>query len=182
MAYLAAFLGVVCLVNLLLVLALARRVHGHDEQLARRGRLPQIPDLGAGQSAPDFTVTTVTGETRARGDLIGGPRGVIAFLTPDSAPCRAQVPELKKYAAADPRGRSEVLAVICGSEDEAAELVDELKDSVSVAVEPLRGPMQQTFAVTGYPTFFVIVKPGRIGARGAYLEAWNGYHLRVAAQ
>jgi thiol-disulfide isomerase/thioredoxin len=183
MAYVAAaFLGAVCLVNLVLVLALARRVRGHDEQLTRQSRLPPIPRLPVGSQTPDFTVTAVTGETRSRSDLMAGPRGVIAFLTPQCAPCRAHIPELTKYAAADPGGPSQVIAVICGTEDEAATMVGELKDSVSVVVEPLGGPTQKAFAVTEYPTFCVITKQGRIGARGAHLEAWNGYHLRVAVR
>ena len=50
MAYVAAaFLGAVCLVNLALVLALARRVRGHDEQLTRQSRLPPIPRLPRGR-------------------------------------------------------------------------------------------------------------------------------------
>jgi peroxiredoxin len=182
MAYVAVgFLAVVCLVNLLLVLALARRVRGHGERLAQQSRLRPISGLAAGQHAPDFTVTTVSGQSRSRSDLVQGDWGLVAFLTPDCAPCRAQVPELKKHAAAGPSGPSAIVAVICATEHKARPMVAELKDAVSVVVEPLDGSMQQTFAVTDYPTFFVINQQGRIGARGSYFEAWNGQGLRLAA-
>lgn len=182
MAIAAVFLGVVCLVNLLLLLALVKRVRQHDEQLARQSRLPPVPRVPAGSKAPDFTATTITGETRSLSDLLAGPRGLIAFLTPHCAPCRAYVSELKKYAAANPDGPSQVIAVIIGSPAETAGLASELKDSVSVVIEPMSGALQETFSVTSYPTFVVITKDGRIGARGPHLEAWNGYHLRLAAQ
>ena len=182
MAFAAAFLGVLCLMNLLLLLSLVRRVRRHDEQLAAQSRLPPVPRLPVGSMAPDFTVATITGETRSLSDLVAGPRGLVAFLTPHCVPCRAYISELRKYAEAGPGSLSQVIAVICGPPAEAAGLADELKGSVSVVVEPMNGTLQETFSVTSYPTFVVITKEGRIGARGPHLEAGNGYHLRLAIQ
>jgi|SRR5579875_2085848 len=182
MAVVAAFLGVVCLLNLLLLFALIRRVRGHDEQLASQSRLPPVPRLPVGSKAPDFTATTITGETRSLSDMVAGPRGLVAFLTPHCAPCRGYVRELQKYAAANPDSRSQVIVVICGPRAETAGMASELEESVSVVTEPMLGALQETFSVTSYPTFVVITKEGRIGARGPHLEAWNGYHLRLAIQ
>ena len=180
MAYLVGFLGAVCLVNLLLVVTLARRLRRQDEQLASQTRLRPMPTLTAGQKAPDFTVTTVAGESRSLSDL-RGDRGVVAFLTPDCEACRARVPDLIEYARAHPTGLVRVVAVICGAENEGSRLAGELREFMSVVVEPLKGPMQQTYSVSEYPLFYVIRADGRIGARGAYIEAFNGAHLRVTA-
>lgn len=182
MPYLVGVLSVVCLVNLLLILTLARRVHRQDERLASQSRLRPLPTLPAGAQAPDFTVTTVIGETRSLSDL-GGDRGVVAFLTPDCAACRARIPDLKDYAQAHPSGLTHVVAVICGPRNrEAEKLAGELQDSMSVVIEPSNGPMQQAYSVTDYPFFYVIRPDGRITARGAYLEAFDGAHLRLTTQ
>jgi hypothetical protein len=180
MAYLVGFLGAVGVVNLLLIVTLARRLRGQDEQLARQARLRPEPALTAGRKAPDFTVTTVTGESRSLSDL-RGDRGVIAFLTPDCQACRAKVPDLIEYARAHPTGLTHVVAVICGPGNEGARLAGELRDFMSVVVEPLPGPLQQSYSVSEFPLFYVIRTDGRIGARGAYIEAFNGSHLRVTA-
>jgi peroxiredoxin len=173
-----ALLGAVCLANLLLLLAVARRVRHQDEQLASQARLRPLPVLKAGNLAPDFTVTTVTGQTRSLSDLtdIGG---VLAFLTPDCSGCLARVPDLKDYAQAHPSGRTHVVAVVCGAQEEGAKLARELQESMSVVIEPLNGPAQQAYSVSEYPLFYVIRADGRITARGASIEAYEGAHLRV---
>lgn len=182
MAYAAlSLLALLCLVSCLSALGLIRRVRDHDVQLAQRSRIQPLPGLPAGNDAPDFTVTTVTGTTRSLSDVTRGSRGVVVFLTPDCAPCRAQVLELQRYAAAVQGGASDALAVVCGTPDESAWLVDRLKDAVSVVVERARGPLQQAFAVTEYPVVFAITDQGRIRGRGpsvatltARFEAANG--------
>lgn len=182
MAYFAvAVLGAVCLVNLVLLLALARRVRRQDEQLAKQARLRPLPGLKVGNRAPDFTVTTVGGQTRSLSDLKAGG-GVVAFVTPDCAGCLARLPDLKEYAQAHPSGRTNVVAVICGARGEGAKLASELQDSMSVVLEPLKGPMQQAYTVSEYPLFYVIRADGAITARGAYIEAFDGAPPRAMAQ
>jgi hypothetical protein len=180
MAYLVGFLGATGLANLLLIVTLARRLRQQDEQLTRQARLQARPALTAGQKAPDFMATTVTGESRSLSDL-GGDRGVIAFLTPDCQACRAKVPDLIEYARAHPTGLTHVVAVICGAGKDGTRLAGELREFMSVVMEPLPGPLQQAYSVSEYPLFYVIRTDGRIGARGAYIEAFNGAHLRVTA-
>jgi peroxiredoxin len=173
--------GAVCLANLVVLLTLARRVRRQDEELARRGRLRPLPALKAGNLAPDFTVTTVTGPTRSLSDLTDSG-GVLAFLTPDCAGCLARVPDLKDYAQAHPGGRTHVVAVVCGPQDQGAKLARELQESMSVVAEPLNGPTQQAYSVSEYPLFYVIRADGRITARGASIEAYDGAHPPVLAR
>jgi hypothetical protein len=181
MAYVAAVLGAVCLINLGIILALARRVRRHDDRLTRQARLRPLPGLTAGSKAPDFTVTTTGGETRSLADL-QGDRGVVAFLMADSAASRARIPDLKDYAQAHASGLTHVVAVICGDQNrEAAKLAAELQDCMSVVIEPLNGPMQRAYSATEFPLFYVIRPDGWITARGAYIEAFNGPHLRLTA-
>jgi cytochrome oxidase Cu insertion factor (SCO1/SenC/PrrC family) len=177
-AYLISLLAAVGLMNLLLIVALVRRIRSQDDQLAARSRPRPLPAMTVGRMAPDFTVTTVSGKTRSLSDL-QGDRGVIAFLTPDSETCRARVPDLIEYARAHPTGRTHVVTVICGTGKQAARLAGELQEYMSVVVEPRAGPMQQAYSVSGHPLFYVIRADGQIAARGAYVEAFDGAHLRV---
>jgi peroxiredoxin len=184
MAFLAVavlVLGVVCLANFVLLLALARRVRRQDEQLAAQARLRPLPGLKAGNLAPEFEATTVTGQTRTLSDLKAGG-GVVAFLTPDCAGCLARVPELKDYAQGHPGGRANVIAVVCGPPDQGSKLAGELQEFMSVVLEPLKGPLQQAYSVSEYPLFFVIRPDGRITARGASIEAPDGAPSRVLVQ
>lgn len=181
MAYLVGLLAAVGLVNLLLIVVLIRRVRDQDEQIARRSRPRPVPALTVGGKAPDFTVTTVTGERRSLSDM-QADRGVVAFLTPDGEACRTRMPELIEYARAHPTSRTHVVTVICGTGKDAVRLAGELQDFMSVVIEPPGGPMQRAYSVTEHPLFYVIRADARIGALGAYIEAFNGAHLRVIAQ
>ncbi|MGH3168079.1 MAG: peroxiredoxin family protein [Trebonia sp.] len=170
MTYLgAAVLGAVCVVNLCLLLTLVRRVRRQDERLAVQARLRPLPALKAGNTAPEFTVSTVAGETRSLADLKTAG-GLVAFLTPDCAECLARVPDLKEYARTHPGGGASVIAVVCGVPDKGAPLAGELRDSMSVVLEPAGGPVQRAYAVSEHPLFYVIRADGRIAARGSTIE------------
>jgi hypothetical protein len=181
MAYFgAAVLSAVCVLNLFLLLTLALRVRRQDSRLAAQARLRPLPALKAGNNAPGFAVSTVTGETRSLDDLkaVGG---LIAFLAPDRAECLARVPDLKEYARAHPGGGASVVAVVCGPPDKGATLASELRDSMSVVLEPAHGPVQRAYAVSEYPLFYAIRADGRIAARGSTIEPLDGAAPRALA-
>src|SRR5690348_8777400 len=92
LAVAVAGVAAVCLVNLWLLIALARRVSKQAEQLAHRPAR-QRPQVGppAGSQVPAFTATTVAGATVSAADLTGR-RGLIGFFSPGCEPCHQQVP------------------------------------------------------------------------------------------
>jgi hypothetical protein len=57
--------------------------------------------------------------------------------------------------------------VACGQGDDAAGMVDELKDTLPVVLEPVLGPTSKAFSGSGYPTFYVLDERGRIAASAA---------------
>jgi hypothetical protein len=182
-AYLIGVIAVVGVVNLCLIGLLVRRLRAQDARLGERARPRPTPLLSANDPAPDFDVTTMDGTTRSLADM-RGERGVVAFLTPDGEACRARVPDLVEYAAAHPRGARSVVAVITAYDERrpaVTRLAAELRPAVSVVIEPPGGPMQRAYAVPEYPYFYVITGDGLITGRGAYIEAFNGAHLRVLA-
>jgi thiol-disulfide isomerase/thioredoxin len=166
MIYLVSAIGALCLLNLSLALAVIRRLRQHDEQLARRpGADARVTLLPAGTEVPEFTVTTLSGQPRSLSDLIGS-RSLIAFLSPTCPPCRAQVPDLRAYASDLPGGAAQVLVIVSGIGDRAAELTAELDGVASIAVEPPMGTAQHAFSVSGYPSFFTLDERGRVEASG----------------
>jgi thiol-disulfide isomerase/thioredoxin len=163
-------LGVGLLVNLALTFALIRRVRRHGEQLAQRpvSRWPMV-GLPAGGKMPELAVRTVSGQTRSLRDLTGA-RSIVAFLATGCQACRTQLPELTGYARRTPGGAAQVLAVVCGDENAAVDLVHELDGAASVVLEPLDGPLQAAFSVSRYPVFYLLDDNGRVVAAGPRLR------------
>lgn len=160
-------IGVLCLLNLAVTLALVRRVRRQGGQSADRsftdGRRPW--HLPTGSRAPEFTATTVSGETRSLSDLTGA-KSVIAFLSVHCPPCVSQLPALKRYAESVPGGVGQVLAIICGPEGGADQFVRELNGVASVVVEPTQGPTARAFSASTFPTFYRLDEDGRIETSG----------------
>jgi thiol-disulfide isomerase/thioredoxin len=170
--------GVLCLVNLWLIIAMARVLRGHGEQLAHRRSGPR-PVVGPppGTQVPEFTVTTVTGATVSAGDL-RGQRSVIGFFSPGCAPCHEQVPAFTAFARTLAGGAARPLAVICGGghgsaqgQDAGADhLAGQLADVAHVVREPSAGTAAAALAVSGFPSFILLDAGGRVEA-GAHAVA-----------
>jgi hypothetical protein len=167
--FLTVSLGIVgagLLLNLALTFTLVRRVRRHGEQLARFPfNFGPMAGLRAGSKVPELAVRTVSGETRALGGPAGA-RNAIGFFSAGCPACERQLPEFKEYARSMPGGASRALAVVCGNESAAGELVRELEGAASVVLEPLRGPAQRAMSVPGYPTFYLLDDTGRVEAAG----------------
>jgi hypothetical protein len=66
-----------------------------------------------------------------------------------------------------------VLAVIIGRNgdpDSAATFVEELAGTASIVLEALRGPLQTSFSVSGYPSFYVLDERGRVESSAPTVE------------
>jgi thiol-disulfide isomerase/thioredoxin len=189
MTYLAVGLigvGVLCLVNLWLIIAMARVLRGHGEQLTgpRSGPRPVV-GLPPGTRVPEFTVTTVAGATVSAEDL-RGQRSVIAFFSPGCAPCQEQIPAFTAFARTLPDDAARPLAVICngrgaapGHEGGADHLARQLADVAHVVSEPWAGTVAATLAVSGFPSFILLDAGGRVAA-GAHAVAGIAGGDRIA--
>lgn len=167
------------LVNSWLIIAMARKLRGQGEELARRGSRPRR-DVGlpAGTRVPEFTVTTMTGATVSAEDL-RGERSVVAFFSPGCEPCHEQAPFFAAFARARPDGAggTRTLAVICGgrratevADGDAARLAGQLAGVTDVVGEPSAGMVAAALGATGFPSFVVIDADGRVEA-GAHTVA-----------
>ncbi len=182
MSYLAvAVTGVAALslANSWLIIAMARKLRGQREELARRGSRPRR-DVGLppGSRVPEFTVTTMTGATISAEDL-RGERSVVAFFSPGCEPCHEQAPFFAAFARSRPDGAggTRTLAVICGghrgaevADGDVARLAGQLAEVTDVVGDPSAGMAAAALGVSGFPSFIVVDADGRVEA-GAHTVA-----------
>jgi len=158
--------GVLCLVNLMLTLVVIRRVRLHGEKLTAgpmfRGETMTLP---AGTRVPEFSVTATSGERRTLADLTGS-RSLVGFFSPHCPPCHGQLPEFNDLARSIPGGAAQVLAVITGEADAAADFGAELATVATVVTEPPNGPAATAFSAHGRPCFYLVGADGQIEASG----------------
>jgi hypothetical protein len=175
-----AGVGALSLVNLWLIVAMARRLREHSQQLARQ--VPQRTSRSVvgpppGTPVPDFSITTVSGAVITAADL-RGERSLIGFFMPGCAPCHDQIPAFTALARGLPGGPGHVLAVVsdggrsAGSAPghDADRLAGELAgaDAAQVVRGPSAKVAEAALAITGYPSFILFGADGRVeaGAHG----------------
>jgi peroxiredoxin len=133
---------------------LVNRVPADGRDIA--GALPPAPAVG--HPAPDFTLTTLTGETFALSDLRGKPV-VLNFWATWCPPCRAELPELQ--AAAERYAGELVIAGV--NQAETADSVARFADGLGLRfLVPLDTDAQvsRLYGARSLPTTFFIDRDG----------------------
>jgi len=116
------------------------------------------PEVGA--PAPDFSLTTLDGETVQLSDL-RGKIVAINFWATWCAPCRLEMPDLQARADQFP----DRLVVLGVNFAETAAEVAAFRDEVGVDFPLLMDPeadVQRLYRVLGYPTTFFVDEQGTI--------------------
>jgi hypothetical protein len=147
--------GLVSVVNLILAIGVVRRLREHTKQLVNVGRVPpdDVRALRVGAEVGEFEATTVDGLRVSRETFAA--RTVVAFLTPGCEPCIDKLPGFVEYARRAPGGRNQVLAVVVGDADEAADMVADLRGVALVVVERHGGALTSAFQVTASPVLLM---------------------------
>lgn len=129
---------------------------------------PQIPagaEVGkpvqVGDIAPDFALVLPDGRHTSLRALYGQPV-VINFWATWCPPCRAEMPELMRAAAADPK--LVMLAVNAQEDINTVKPFAEGYDMETPVVLDETGLLQEVYGVRGLPTTFFIDKEGRVAA------------------
>lgn len=170
MSFAVTFLGVLCLVNLGLLVAVVRKVRVLGERVDTMPAIGPAALLPVGSKAPEFTAVTTAGQSRSLADLAGS-RSLVGFFTPGCEPCRTQLPQFIEFARALPGGSGQALAVVVGGGEAGAGFAAELDGAVPVVITPRQGPLTVAFSVRGTPAFYLIGPDGRIEARGMVVRA-----------
>jgi hypothetical protein len=160
------FVGGLCVLNLLFLLLLARRVH----QLAKRRPEPfATPWLAPGSPVKDFDTTTTAGE-RVSLEQLRGRQSVVGFFSAGCKPCAEQVPLFAQHAAAARAAGNgdtpNLLAVLVGSAIECEGYQTALEGTVPVVREERRGPVTTAFATHAFPGIYLLDADGKVVDRG----------------
>ncbi|MFC0865491.1 hypothetical protein ACFHYQ_24665 [Sphaerimonospora cavernae] len=155
--YVAALvlLGVLFLANLLLTVAVIRRLREHSELLRQYVR-PGMFTKSPGDPIGEFEAVTTTGEVISSSEL---PSTVVAaFFAPGCESCEEQIPQLAAYAAGFPPDGPRFWAVVfdTGGTEAVQEKVAALAGAVQVITEPLGGPVARAFGVDAVVPAFVV--------------------------
>lgn len=156
--------GALCLLDLLLTFGVIRRLREHTELLARSQPAGvDVIGLPAGTAPPAFTATD------GDGAAVRGPSGlrVVAFFSTSCSICPKRAPAFVDYVRGHPVGRDEVLAVVVGQTAESVPYMADLTDVARVCTESADGALERSFAVRGFPAFFVLDAGGTV--------LWSGY-------
>ncbi|GAA1795778.1 TlpA family protein disulfide reductase [Actinomadura chokoriensis] len=153
MPYLVAgvvFVGVLCAFDLVLTLAVVRRLREHAA-LLNSGRA-QAPFTPVGTALPEFTASTLDGTTVTRA-FFTGPT-IVGLFSTTCAGCRETLPDFTdQIRGSDSR---HVLAVIEGEQAEAEPFITALSPLATVVVEPVSGPVNTAFGHPATPSFYVV--------------------------
>lgn len=156
------FVGLLCAIDLLLTLAVIRRLGDHDRRLAVL-RPPHPPFPSAGTPLGAFAATSTDGQTVS----LDEPTVVAVFSTACSA-CTERLPEFGSFLETAQPARTLVLVV--GERAEAEEFATGLPGSLPVVIEPRNGPMSKALRVPAFPSFYLVADGTIAAAAGSPAE------------
>ncbi|MER6508661.1 hypothetical protein ABT158_17695 [Nonomuraea sp. NPDC001636] len=154
----AVLVGVLCLVDLAMTLAVTRRLKEHVklidalDEVVEMGGLFGKGGLAVGDRVGDFDVRTVDGTMVALDRLPDDT--VVAFIAAECATCRKKLPELVSWASGQDRSR--VLVVIDGRGGGHEQMVGSLSPVAQVVLEDGGGAVSAAFDVNSFPSFFLV--------------------------
>jgi len=141
--------GILCVLDLLLTIGVIKKLREYGPTGPTGAPGKGMTPLRPGEELPAFTAVAEDGALVSPSSLPDG--SLIAFLSPNCAPCRTKLPELVAYAAAAPGGRDRTLAVVVGEPEECERFVRELSPVARVVVEPKGGPVCAALRVDAFP-------------------------------
>jgi thiol-disulfide isomerase/thioredoxin len=171
MPFLAAvvvLVGLLCVVDLLLTLAVLRRLREHTDQLGRLSGAAEHASMGVdrdklvGRELPEFSATTVDGAVVSWESVTGGV-DLVGFFSPGCAPCLTQAPLFAGETGRLAAGRT--LALVAGSGPDAEDLIQILKGATDVVLAPDSMTLVKGLGIGAFPTFL------RLDAGGVIVDA-----------
>ncbi|WP_068756454.1 TlpA family protein disulfide reductase [Thermobifida cellulosilytica] len=158
--------GALCVLNLTLTVGVIRRLREHTELIQNAVRIgpPEQIMLPAGETVGPFSAVTEEGVEVSRDTL--ADETLVGVFSPTCSACAEQLPLFVDRARSFPGGRDNVLAVVVGSREEAAEQLARLAPVARVAVEDHGGPVAQALGVKGFPAFARLAADGKVLASG----------------
>lgn len=149
-------LWIVVLLNLLLTLAIIRRLNIGSRQTG----------LQHGQMAPDFTAQTLSGESVKFQDYAGHPTAFV-FISTRCSHCEKLLPELEVFGPQAIRAGVNLVLVCDNQREEIQGYARKHNIHLPVLIAPRsENPFFQTYQVKGTPFYCYIDNHGKVQSAG----------------
>jgi hypothetical protein len=150
-----AVVGALCLLDLLLMFGVIRRLREHSGMLSRISGLgdpmPPVTGLAGGDSPAAFSATTTTGALVTE----TSPLRIAAFFSSSCPACAERVPAFADKVTSYGISRDAMLAVVQHDSGPLPAFLDQLAEVCQVHIESNGGPVGEAFKVRAYPAFCV---------------------------
>ncbi|MFY1691400.1 TlpA disulfide reductase family protein [Plantactinospora sp. WMMB782] len=162
--------------NLLLTLAVVRRLREHTELLANHASHADNGIIEAGQTPGDFVAADTDDRPVRRGDLSGDV--LVTFFSPNCPACTDALPRFATQAAEFPGGRDQVLAVVTGDGPEVSEMAGRLTGVARVVLDGVDGGLAAAFQARAFPCWCLLDSTGTVRRSGS---GWTQLPMPVPA-
>lgn len=164
-------LWILVLLNLLLTLALARRLNARTSQFG--DPFADMPKLELGQPAPDFSAETLDGSQVSLASYAG--RNVaFVFISPTCSPCREKMPA---FNALQPKAKGagvELVLVSDSGRDETRTFSAEFTTSLPLLIASRTdNPFMKDYKANGTPFYCLVAADGNVQATGFLDDGWE---------
>jgi methylamine dehydrogenase accessory protein MauD len=161
-------LWVVVLFNLLLIIALVRRINKLPESLGR-----PVEMLNVGDVAPDFRVETLDGQIITQADYLDRQHLMI-FVSPSCGVCKEQMPKLQDLYPQARRSGIELMVISLANIEETRVFADAHKFTEPIyAVSKGINPIGRDYKVAGTPQYYLIDEQRKIQAADFFGYEWE---------
>ncbi|GAA2573243.1 TlpA disulfide reductase family protein [Actinomadura fulvescens] len=143
--------GALGLANLMLTMAVVRRLGAHSIRLAELGP-PQSRMVAPGTPLAAFEATSLDGSPVTRESFSG--QTLVGVFSTDCASCHERVPEFAAYLRDTAPERA--FALVTGDPEQIGVFAAQLEPVATVVVESLGGPMGKALQISQFPSFYLI--------------------------
>lgn len=170
-------LWLVVLLNLLLTLALVRRLNANRSQGVPDSRV----GLTRGETAPDFSAQTLSGET-IRLRSYAGRSVAFVFISTHCAPCHEILPSLVSLGPKAARAGVELVLVSSNEMDETRAFVEQEQIHLPVLVAPRNSnAFLEDYKATEVPLYCLIDEQGKVQSAGYPGQQWEEWKMLTAS-
>ncbi|MEU5397791.1 redoxin family protein [Streptomyces sp. NPDC005963] len=154
--------GAVTALNLVLVLAVIRRLRRHEEERKKLFGV-EIPESGpsVGEPLPAFTAVATDG-TLVDSEALRGREASLTFLSTECSVCEVAVEHLPEAARLAGMDATQMVVVIAGEETKAREMTAPLDGVAKVVLEEAAGPLSTLYAIKATPTTVMVDPDGTV--------------------
>jgi peroxiredoxin len=172
-------LWVVVALNLLLTLALVRRLNTLSEQSQQDARATSLDRSGSGpklkQPAPSFTAKTLQGDDVTLDTYAGGAVAFI-FIGTHCAPCREALPSYEALAPSAARAGVKIVLVSINDTEPTRAFIDEAAVRLPVLVAPApSNSFMMDYGFKGTPSYCLVDAQGIVQSAGYPSFDWGDW-------